>query len=223
MTQLIRETLKDLDRLDAQAHAADEAVQRARTQLAAAQAAVRQAEADAATLRRDLHQTRDPLVALGAPAVDGSQLLAAWTRLTDWAATQANTRRQALPGAQAADDAAQTALRVADKALTDAQTQAAQARKAETDATGSHERARAALKGLQTRLGELTAALFGAPTERDAQAQLAQIDELTAAATTADAAFQRARTAREQAEDAAKRLTARWPLRGRGCARLGTG
>ena len=75
--------------------------------------------------------------------------------------------------------------------LADARTREAQARKAETEATASHERVRAALKGLQTRLGELTASLFDAPSDSDAQAQLAQIAELTATSRTADAAADR--------------------------------
>ena len=125
---------------------------------------------------------------LGAPAVDGSQLLlASWTQLTDWAAAQSDSRRQALIAAHAADDAARAALRLAEKALTDTQTRAEQARKAETEATASHERVKATLKGLQTRLGELTASLFDAPSDLEAQAQLARIDELTAAVRSADA------------------------------------
>ena len=64
---------------------------------------------------------RDPLVALGAPAVDGSDLLASWTLLTEWAADSVGCRRQALPGAHAADDAAQAAFASAEKALADAQ------------------------------------------------------------------------------------------------------
>ncbi len=178
---VIRESLSGLDRLDTDARAADEAVQQARTQNTAAQAAVREAEADAAVLRRSLQQARDPLVALGAPGVDGSHLLASWTQLTDWAAAQSDSRRQALIAARAADDAAQTTLRLAEKSLADTQTRAEQARKAETEATASHERVKSALKGLQTRLGELTASLFDAPSDLDAQAQLARIDELTAA------------------------------------------
>lgn len=203
---VIRESLSELDRLDTQARAADEAVQRARTQHTAAQAEVREAEADATVLRRSLQQVRDPLVALGAPGVDGSHLLASWTQLTDWAASQSTSRRQTLAAARAADDAAQAALRLAEKALTDTQTRAERARKAETEATASHEWVKATLKGLQTRLGELTASLFDAPSDLEAQAQLARIDELTAAVRSADAVLRTARSAREQAEDSARTL-----------------
>ena len=203
---VIREALSGLDRLDSQARAADESVRQARSQNTAAQATVRQVETDASVLRRSLQQTRDPLVALGAPQVDGSHLLASWTQLTEWAAAQSDSRLQALLAARPADEAAQAALRLAEKALADARTREAQARKAETEATASLERVRAALKGLQTRLGELTASLFDAPSDSDAQAQLAQIAELTATSRAADAALTAARSSREQAEDATRAL-----------------
>ena len=191
---VIRDTLRELDQFDARAQAADGTVRQAREQSAAARAAVRQAETDSATLRRSLQQVRDPLVALGAPGLDGSELLASWTELADWAGAVGPRRRQALPGAQSADNAAQAALRLAEKALVDAQTRAEQARKAETEATASHERVKAALKGLQTRLGELTASLVDAPSDEEAQAQLARIDELAAAARCADAVLRTARS-----------------------------
>ena len=135
---VIREALSGLDRLDSQARAADESVRQARSQNTAAQATVRQVETDASVLRRSLQQTRDPLVALGAPQVDGSHLLASWTQLTEWAAAQSDSRRQALLAARPADEAAQAALRLAEKGLADARTREAQARKAETEATASH-------------------------------------------------------------------------------------
>lgn len=203
---LVQAALNALDLLDSHAQAADEAVHQARTQHTLAQTAVRQVEADSAAIRLSLQQVRDPLVALGAPGVDGSQLLASWTQLTEWADEQVRTRRQELLAARIADDTAQAASLLAEKAMTDAQAQVARARKAETDATGSHERARAVLKGLQTRLGELTATLFEAPTDQDAQAQLDRIDELAAAARAADAALATARSSREQAEDATRAL-----------------
>ena len=204
--KVIQQTLNGLDRLDSEAQTADEAMQQARSRNASAQTAVRRAEAVAANLRSSLQQARDPLVALGAPGVTGSQLLTSWTQLTDWALTEASTRRQALPAAHAVSDSALAALRLAEKELANAQAQSARARKAETDATASHERSKGAFKGLQTRLGELTAALAGAPTDKDAQEQLARIDDLTTEARDAHAAVQRARSARELAEDSTRTL-----------------
>jgi exonuclease SbcC len=204
----IQESLSGLDRLDATAQAAGEAVQRARQRLAAAQATVRQVDADAAEIRASLQSTRDPLVPLGAPAVDGGQLLVAWTRLTDWAAGEAKARRQALPAGTATAESAATELRGAESSLDKANNDVAASRQAETVATAANERAKAVLAGLTTRLGELTVALVGAPTEADAQAQLARIDQLTAAVDDADAALRRARTERERADKSARSLDA---------------
>jgi exonuclease SbcC len=204
----IQESLTALDTLDAKAQAASEAVQRARTRLAAAQAGVRQIDTDAAEIRASLQVSRDPLVQLGAPAVDGGQLLLAWTRLTDWAAGEATARRRALPAATAAAATAVTELRNADTALDKASKDVVASRQAETVATAAHERAKATLAGLTTRLGELTVALVGAPSEADAQAQLARIELLTAGVDDADAALRRAQTARERAEESARTLDA---------------
>ena len=84
-----------LHRLDA----LDEAVRRADAELRAARGARSAADARLAGVGRDvaaawaaLHAARDPLVVLGAPAVAGDDLLAAWTALAGWA-TAANARR----------------------------------------------------------------------------------------------------------------------------------
>ncbi len=165
-------------------------MQQARTKHAAAQAAVRQAETDSTILRDSLQQVRDPLVALGAPAVDGSQLLASWTRAhrVGGCASRTSGARHS-PAHTPRTNAAQAALRLAEKALIDAQTQAAQARKAETEATASHERVKAALKGLQTRLGELTASLFDAPTDQKRRRNSLRSTSSPPTARTADAAL----------------------------------
>ncbi|HKR52434.1 MAG TPA: SbcC/MukB-like Walker B domain-containing protein, partial [Pseudonocardiaceae bacterium] len=77
-----------LHRLDA----LDEAVRRADAELRAARGARSAADARLAEVGRAvtaqwevLHTARDPLVVLGAPAVTGDDLLAAWTVLTGWA------------------------------------------------------------------------------------------------------------------------------------------
>src|SRR6478752_7497635 len=197
----IQESLDILDKLDARAQAAGGAVQLARKRYAAAQADLQQLNADAAEIRASLQVSRDPLVSLGAPAVDPGQLLAAWTRLTGWAASQAKVCRQALTTAKANADAAATALRAAETELDKANKDVTASRQAESVATAAHERAKATLASLTTRLGELTVALVGAPSEVDAQAELARIDELAATVDDADAALRRARAARERAEE----------------------
>src|SRR4029079_12058999 len=126
----------------------------------------------------------------------------------DWAASEANVRRLALTTARVNADAAATALRAAETELDKASKGETASRQDESVATAAHERAKATLAGLTTRLGELTVALVGAPSEVDAQAELARIDELAAAVDDADAALGRTRTAREQAEESARTLNA---------------
>ena len=185
---VIRETLRELDRLDARAQAADGAVQQAREQSAAARAAVRQAGDGFG------HTAAFPAAGTGSIGgvgrTGGGRIPT--PGVVDPARRLGGALRPALGGRHSPAPSPRTtppqaALRLAEKALADAQTEAAQARKAETDATASHERVKAALKGLQTRLGELTASLAEAPTDEEAQAQLARIDELAAAARVADA------------------------------------
>jgi DNA repair protein SbcC/Rad50 len=105
---------------DAQAQAAlhrldalDEAVRRADAELRSARSARSAADAKLAEVGRDvatawdaLHAARDPLVVLGAPAVTGDDLLAAWTALTGWATAAIARRDGELPDAQSAAAAA---------------------------------------------------------------------------------------------------------------------
>ncbi|MFT4166000.1 MAG: SMC family ATPase [Microlunatus sp.] len=110
-----RPTEADAERALAEHHrlsaAAGEA--RSRTQTAAiarqraeAEREFRRTERDAA--RSALHRAREPLVPLGAPPVDDTDLNAAWTALRDWARAQAEDHEQALADqraeATAADD-----------------------------------------------------------------------------------------------------------------------
>jgi DNA repair protein SbcC/Rad50 len=92
-----------LHRLDA----LDEAVRRADTELRAARGARSAADARLAEVGRAvavewevLHIARDPLVMLGAPALPGDDLLAAWTALAGWATAAIARRDGELPDAQ---------------------------------------------------------------------------------------------------------------------------
>ena len=104
----------------------DEAVRRADAELRVARRARSAADAWLAGVGRDvaaawdaLHAARDPLVVLGAPAVIGDDLLAAWTALTGWA-TAAITRRDGeLPDAQSAATAAREDRDAAGRRLAD--------------------------------------------------------------------------------------------------------
>ena len=61
-------------------------------QLGQAQQGVTDLERAESAARARLSATRDPLVRLGAPALDGLGLLAGWTALQAWAATEASAR-----------------------------------------------------------------------------------------------------------------------------------
>jgi exonuclease SbcC len=118
---------------DAQAQAAlhrldalDEAVRRADTELRVARGARSAADARLAGVGRDvvaawdaLHTARDPLVVLGAPAVIGDDLLAAWTALTGWATAAIGRRDGELPDAQSAAAAAREDRDAAGRRLAD--------------------------------------------------------------------------------------------------------
>lgn len=105
---------------DAEAHAAlrrldalDEAVRRADAELRSARGARSAADVQLAEVGRAvatewdaLHAARDPLVVLGAPAVTGDDLLAAWTALAGWATAAIARRDGELPDAQSAAAAA---------------------------------------------------------------------------------------------------------------------
>ena len=95
--------------------AADQAVEHARRAAATATAAQREAQTAvaAARTRRDegwtvFDRARDPVAAFGPPPVDRSDLAAAWTALTQWAATEAaaSADRAEQARAQAAQAAA---------------------------------------------------------------------------------------------------------------------
>jgi exonuclease SbcC len=87
-------------RLEGEAHAADR-------ELAAARAARARADQELAGLERSesdararLSATRDPVVALGAPALGSDGLLAAWTALAGWAGRELAARDQAMAAAR---------------------------------------------------------------------------------------------------------------------------
>ncbi len=89
-----------LDELEAVASAAEQELLRARSARGEAQRdlAGRERAESAALARRS--GTRDPLVRLGAPALEGLALLAGWTVLEVWAAGQADARDQDMASAR---------------------------------------------------------------------------------------------------------------------------
>ena len=97
--------LAELRRLSTEAREADDEVRAARRVLAETGAEAAQLARDVEHGWRELRTARDPLVALGAPALhgaasSGSDLVAAWAALTDWAAAAAAGRYGQLTGAE---------------------------------------------------------------------------------------------------------------------------
>jgi exonuclease SbcC len=97
--------------LEAAAAAADRQLRTARAGRAAAEHDLAGLERAESAGRARLSAARDPVVGLGAPALDdgGPGLLAGWTALADWAGRQLAARDQASAAARARVDAARSA------------------------------------------------------------------------------------------------------------------
>jgi exonuclease SbcC len=114
----VDDDLARLDEVEATARAADAALRAARADRSAAEAAAGAVWREVAAGRDALRAARDPLVPLGAPAVDADDLAGAWAALAAWAAREAAARGARLPGAVAAVEAARTGREVAAGRLT---------------------------------------------------------------------------------------------------------
>ena len=204
---VIRETLRGLDVLEADARAAGAALTRARAAHLAAQEATRGLHGEVAALRAALRTARDPLVPFGAPPLDDTDLLDAWTGLAGWAQLEADARATAVIGARTTAARALTAEAAARKAFAAAEAASASADTAHTQAVGSHQGAATALAGLERRRVELATALSGAPSDTDARELLAGLDDLATAARGTDTALRAARAARVRAEAEEQSLT----------------
>ena len=201
--ETIEAALAHLDGLAGEARAADEALRKARAERDRATAEVEAARAEAAAAATALRAARDPLVSLGAPAADDADPVAGWAALVTWATAQADARDAALPAArdryaavlrdhQAAEQAVQTAERVAE-----------QRRREETAAARAEQEASGLVTHLEERDRALVAALRDAPGDDDAAAALERLAALEAAVRVADAALRSARVAVRSAEGAA--------------------
>lgn len=190
-----------------------EAAQAADRELAAARAdrAAAQREADGvaesfAAAREALRAARDPLVELGAPAVDADEVPAGWQRLTTWAAATLEERRTALAALEAAAEAAGKEAVVAADDLASAERTAEQRRKHAQEAALAEQSASTALTTTRQRRGELAGILEGAPAAEVVTEQLAKVAELEKATKAADADLRTARAAAKQAAEAQARI-----------------
>ncbi len=91
MAQLARR-----DELEAAAATAEQRLLAARSGLDAAEKALDELERAGSAARARLSAARDPLVVLGAPALDDAHLLDAWTVLESWAASAASVRNESI-------------------------------------------------------------------------------------------------------------------------------
>ncbi len=205
---VLRRTLAEIDALQVAVRAASAEVRQRRAEHDRTLAAAREREAEASAARAALRTARDPLVALGAPALDESDLLVGWTTLAGWAGQQAATRRTRYRTQHATVDAAEAACTAARDGFAAADRRAGAAQRAVNEATAAAAKARAEVDGLRAREQELTAALTQAPSVSVATTQLARIDELTAAVRESDRALAAAAADRAAAASTSERWAA---------------
>ncbi len=203
---LIDAALAYLDEIARAARATDDTVRRARVERDRAADHVEKVRAQAAAAASALRSTRDPLVAMSAPAVDDGDPVTSWSALVTWAAAEAADREAALPAARARYAAAQEADATTEQALRLAERVAEQRRREETAAARAEQEAAGLVAHLERRDRELAAALRDAPADDEAAAGLARIAALEAAAAEAGAALRSARTCVRAADTAAAAL-----------------
>ena len=153
------------------------------------------AEAALTSARNALRTARDPLVELGAPQVDDTNLAAGWTALSQWARQQAQARAAVLTEAQAAKEATVDQYQKLAAEFGEAERALARLRETAKTASENDQRARARLSQVSARISELDGLLEGAPNEEQITGRLALLKRLETAAdqakTVLDAARQR--------------------------------
>ncbi|WP_081911255.1 AAA family ATPase [Amycolatopsis vancoresmycina] len=194
--------------IDARARVA-EAARVADAELAAARAERAAAQQDADVLGKSvaaageaLRAARDPLVELGAPAVDADDVPAAWRALTTWAASALDERRTVLASLEAAAEAAGKEAAVAADDLMSAERSADQRRKRAEEAALAEQSASTGWANARRRHGELVEILAGAPSAEVVTEQLAKVASLEQAAKAADTDLRTARAAAKRAAEA---------------------
>lgn len=224
LSRTARAALDDLDNplnaaadqlkiLQQQRTEADEAVTAAAKAQTSAETAARDAlKAQAALAEQSkaarvaLRTARDPLVALGAPALDDSDLRGAWNALTAWAAGARSRQQAVVAEARKAADEAQAAHQSTCMELSAAQQQLTAVSAAYETAVREHEQALAAQRTHAERQTVLQDALNEAPAPEVVATQLAALAQLEAAADKAAAVVEEARQARELAAQAVQNL-----------------
>ncbi|MGV9366426.1 AAA family ATPase [Amycolatopsis sp. NPDC003731] len=194
-------TIEGRTRVAEAARAADAELAAARAERTKAQQEAEAVAKSFAAAREALRAARDPLVELGAPALDGDDVPAGWQRLTTWAASALDERCTALAALEAAAEAAGKEAVVAAEDFRTAERDAEQRRTRAVDAGLAEQAAGTELATARQRQADLVATLDGAPAADVVTEQLARVAELEQAAKTADAGLRTARAAAKQAAD----------------------
>lgn len=186
--------LRRLDALAVAARDADAACRRARAARTVALRAVEGVGRDVSLASAAVRAARDPLVPLGAPAVDDAGAPESWVALGAWATAAAGARAEALAAARADVVRAEDVSGGAEAGFTAAGRVADERRLAETAAVRAEQAAAEAVERLEQRGRALVEALRDAP---DLSTALAELDRLTEREETVRACGVAARSARD--------------------------
>jgi exonuclease SbcC len=155
-----------------------------------------------------LQRTRDTVASLGAPAVDTTDLIAAWNTLTRWAAAERVTRSAQLPALREAAADAATAADTAGAEHIQAAAHLTQLRDQQDTAAANLAQITQIRDQTADRRRDLSAALVGQPSGEQVAELIAELDRLDQAAGQARRALTEARQARTRAQQAADELNA---------------
>jgi exonuclease SbcC len=181
---------------------ADLAMTAVRATVRAAAQAATVAQDQAVSARAALHDARDTVSALAPPAIDDTDVQAAWHQLTSWVQVRADALAQEVVVLKAtAEDATAAAAHLRTE-LTLAEAAAAAAADDLTAAALTKQGANERLQAAQQRHGELTALLSGLPGLDEVRRLLEHVIALQQAVDTAAVALTDARTATSAAREA---------------------
>ncbi|GAA3623267.1 SMC family ATPase [Kineosporia mesophila] len=192
--------LGELEALEARQRESGRLVRQARARADGARRQAEQLAAAQARIRGELGRARDPLVGLGAPAVEDLSLVEAWHQLIGWASERAGMLATEITAGRHDLERAEAERQSTGKELEAGEAELRKARAAESDGLARAERARERVRQAEQRIARLTADLADAPAEDAAREQIRQIDALEEAARQTDGALRSARQGREQAQ-----------------------
>jgi exonuclease SbcC len=158
--------------------------------------------------RAHLREARDPLVALGAPNLDDTDLPGAWAALTAWVEQRVTQQEQVVDDAERTAEQASARHQQALTALQEAQTAHETAEATYEQAVRQHEQAAAAELTAQAQLRELATALADAPPAERVTQQLEVLTGLELACETAEQTRTRCRAELGAAEARLSELAA---------------